>query len=326
MAPLNSQQETDLIKRLDILLTQVSTVEWTEEEISNLANALKTFLKFSDLGNYVFDTLLFEAQKVVRSFNPFHDTYLKISKLLVAINNNELLNAFQTFLIKYHKPTYFLVLLQEMIKSNTNVDAAKKLFLSSLSSQTTEITQKYLETINQTPEDLTKELLSHSFHRPLRNYIGGSLDRQLKNTQIIPIILSNYQGNEADYFLLSETIIVIDEQYIDVLMNNNHTIGKCIDQFSNYILNREHINITIICSFGRYLEQHYPEKLSDFEDMFLSKCPAWLLTTYAIRFVGSNKRKVLSCLIEVSKVDFRQDYLMQFIKKFPQYQNLLPML
>ena len=60
--------------------------------------------------------------------------------------------------------------------------------------------------------------------------------------------------------------------------------------------------------------------------MFLSKCPAWSLTAYATDFTGSNKRKILSRLIEIAKVDFREDYLMQFINKFPQYKNLLPML
>ena len=145
MVPLNSQQETDLVKRLDILLTQISTAEWTEEEISNLANALKTFLKFPDLGYYVFNNLLLEAKKVVQLVSPFHKTYLKISKFLVAINNEELLNAFQTSLIKNQKPDHFLALLQEMIAANINIESTKKLFLSSLSSQTFTIVKKYLK-------------------------------------------------------------------------------------------------------------------------------------------------------------------------------------
>jgi hypothetical protein len=323
-----AETETNFIKDIDDLISGIGHLNLSDEDYLNLNNALLTFLKFTDLKGYLIDALFQESKKLSK-FNDY--SFLKISKVIIRLGDTELLHALQTYLISQKLVERFLILLQQMVKQRADTTNAERLFMSVISIDQVSILliEKYLQILSKDNIDFVKDLLKEKYYYGLQYYLKTMRVREEKQLQhhIIPTILQNFDGDISFYLALAMDIIGVDDRHAEQLINTNNPIIKnCQKELFEAVIDHRLNEFKVVKNYSTYLYRTSTELLADFEDCYCQKMPTYSLLYYGTSIYFSDKRKILSRLLELKNIDGDNRYVMDFIKNFPQYKQLLPML
>jgi hypothetical protein len=189
--------------------------------------------------------------------------------------------------------------------------------------------KKFLLIIEKDSAYLTFALLDHKLFPSLRSYIRRLDSKELENI-VVPIIVKNYRCRYSitesmdkwKYFHLILETLLVSEKIIRPLLLDCPEIGDCQDAFTHFLLSEHSYSLTAVKNYLGYLAEHNPQALSPFEDKLLETDKEHLIRQYALHLPLNNKRKILRLLISSKQ----EDTLVEFIKKYPEFESLLPML
>lgn len=326
-----SQLEVDFTKKIDFIINELVRSDFPENDIVIFTETVRTFLKFIDLRQYVLTVLYDKVQEIFHRIKPSDTTkaasYRKLLRVILNINDEELTDALETFLAKDKDPSYFLVFLEEEIKCGKDITNSINLFTSlmGIHQYELEVINKFLDIIGKDHRFLVEQLLHSKIFVTLRRYlqqIGEKSPSLLE--EVVPIIITQYDGDVTHYMGIVTEIMLPNNDYTHNLLN----YGKfhCVDLFGTFLINNFIRSTILIQRMNDYLWEYHPEKVDGFESAFLEKAESHILLTYAIQVEKSNKRKILKRLVQMRDQARDEKNLVEFIKHFPEYKALLPML
>jgi hypothetical protein len=322
--------EVGFAEQIGRVIDKLVYAEFSEEETLTFINSLKTFLKFDDLKDYILDALFDKIKEVAKLIKP-HDqvrfsSFRKLIKILLTFTDQETLGALQTFLVRDNLSDHFFVLLEEMVVKEVNTKEAEGLFISliGLHDISLKLINRFLKILNKDAAYLAIHLLQNSNYLGLRRFISqlGSEHGEELEQLVVPVILQHYIGDRTHYLGLTLEVVCVAPQLTHTLLHDASAIGLCEKAFSDYLITNHVSNIVAIKNFLLYLQQYNPQNFIAFEDAFLRTARVDLILQYALQTTFSNKRKILRRLVECK----HEATLVEFIKNFPEYDALLPML
>lgn len=321
--------EAGFAREISNVIDSLAYYGMSDEKLFAFENALNTFLKFEDIKEFVLDSLFEKAKEVAKIIKP-HDkerflSFRKIMRLILKFGDQDSVNIFSTFLLTDKLPSHFFVLLEEMVARKVEYKEAEKSFLSLIPTQEydREIVERYLQIIGKDVSYLTQRLLQSSIYISVNRFIRIATSEQLRD-HVVPTILTHYTGDRTHYLGIVAEIMQLTNEFSPTLLKEHQHIGLCEEAFAKYATDYSWYNIKLIKNFAIYLQEHNPQTWPKFEDYFLEyiKGQTDILIKYAEEVPNANKRKVLIRLIEAKN----ETKLVEFIKKFPSFASLLPML
>lgn len=321
--------ETRFAREISRVIDTLAYSGMSDENFSAFENSLTTFIKFDDIGFFVLDSLFEKAREVAKIIKP-HDkerflSFRKIMRLILKFGDPDSINIFSTFLLTNKLPFHFFVLLEEMIAQGKEYKESEKSFLPLISVQeyNREVVERYLEIIGKDISYLTERLLNSSIYISMERFIRIATPEQIRQ-HIVPSLMAHYTGDRTHYLRLVSEIMQLTTEFSPVLLQEHKHIGPCEDPFIQYVTSTIYHNLKLIKNFAIYLQEHNPKVWTRFENNYIDwvKNQGKILIQYAEVVPNANKRKVLIALIDSKN----ERWVVEFIKKFPAFSSLLPML
>jgi hypothetical protein len=312
--------ECEFAKQIGTVVDQLVSSDFSEDDTLTFMSSVKTFLKFEDLKDYITD-VLFEKTKTVANApsEPYteYKRFRKLIQVIVSISEDSLIEALATFFLKGEDPLYYFILLEEMVRKKHNTEVVEYIFLSLIFAGYYDLNRiiKFLEILGKNSAYLTSLLLNNKLYPSLRRYVSLLSVKELEET-VVPIIIKDYDDVQEKYLGLVLEALCISEKVIRPLLAN------CEDAFTEFLLSGHAYNTPALKNYLGYLAEHNPQAIFAFEDKLLQTDKEYLIRQYALHLPLNNKRKILRLLI-TSK---QETTLVEFIKKYPEFESLLPML
>jgi len=325
-----AELEVQCIKKLDFIIDEMVKTDFTERDIETFTETVRTFLRFFDLRQYVLTALYDKAQQLFNLVRPNDQTsgssYRKFLSILLQINDEELTDALETFLAKDKDPAYFLVLVEEEVRKGMDFSRALNLFVSLMEVHHYDLDtiNAFLKIIGQDHKFFITYMLEHKFHIHIRRYLQqvGEKDKTLLD-DIVPIIMARYDGGTDLYLGYVLEVMLVTNDHTHNLLNFGRV--PCYTGFLVYLLAWQTKSLKLINNMYYYIREYKAEELDQFESDFLNCADSDSVLSYALEVPTSNKRKVLKRLVDRQEAKDEKN-LVEFIKHFPEYRALLPML
>ena len=243
--------------------------------------------------------------------------FRQLIQVIVSISESSLIEALATFFLKGNDPSYYFILLEEMVKKKCNTDVVEHIFLSLISASGYDLIRitEFLKILGKNSSYLTSALLNSKLYPSLRRYIS-LLDRKELQDTVIPLIVKDYDGVPEKYLGIVLEALCISEKVIRPLLINYE------ERFTEFLLNAHAYNIPALRNYLGYLAEYNPQAIFAFENELLDSDKEYLIRQYALHLPLNNKRKILRILITTKQ----EATLVEFIKKYPEFESLLPML
>lgn len=325
-----AELEVQFTKQLDIVIDGMVQDNFSENDIVIFTDTVKTFLGFFDLRQYVLTSLYDKVQQVYKLVKPDDSksgsSYRKLISILLQINDEELTDALETFLAKDKDPNYFLIMLEEEARKGQDLSRSISLFISLLNIHQYDLAtiDKFLDIIDQDHKYLVTYMLENRFYDSIRKYLQliGEKNKHLLD-DVVPIIIARYDGGVEHYLGYVMEVMLVTNEHTHNLLN----YGKipCYTGFLVYLLSWQNKSIKLIKNMYHYIQEYKPEELDQFESDFLNCSESDAILQFALQVATSNKRKILKRLVERREAKDEKN-LVEFIKHFPEYRALLPML
>lgn len=331
-----TELEVNFAEKLDAIIDQLVYSNFSDEDTATFSTTLKTFLKFDDIKEYILDLLYSKVVEVSKIIKP-HDqarfaSFRKLVSIILDINDDLLIDSLETYLARNRKEDHFFIFLEEKVKKGIPYEKTEKVFIELMGLNQFNIgaVGKYLEIIGKDKYYIIKRLSSKEYaknHITLRRYINELMQESVKNendnsfaTQVIPALLKEYEGDIIHYLETVRDIIVFKSEFTYTLLHDGGF--NCHETFWKFVVAHYSYNVKLIKSFSDYLEKYFPDQLSSFEDDYLNVADCSHLVDYAVNVSTSSKRKVLRQIVKQKC----EAHLISFIRYFPEYRSLLPLL
>jgi hypothetical protein len=328
-----TQLEIEFAEKLDFVIHQLIYYNFSDEDIVVFTETVKTFMAYVDLKQFIIDVLydkVCEASKIIKP----HDmsrflSYRKLIRVILDLGDNELIEQLETHLAKHNHPDHFFVFLEEKIARGINTDSSETIFIELIylnREAQIKVINKFLRLIDKDPSYFLKKLLvtklDRSWNFSVKRYISEVIANEPETLEnhIIPTLIQHYDNGLEHYLSIIVEIISITDKFTRSLIDDNK--WKCQAALWSQIINGLTFNTKLVKHFCLYLKDHYPDKVEEFEDSFLDNADPDHIVKYAIEVSFSKKRKILRKLIELKS----EKWLVEFIKNFPEYKSLLPLL
>jgi midasin (ATPase involved in ribosome maturation) len=327
-----SRLETMFAKECQTAIDILAYQGMSEEQYLSFETSLNTFFKYDDLKDFITESLIKKTKEVARRFKPSEPeswlSFRRLAKLIVKFGDRESLSITSSFLLTGKLPFHFFVLLEEIVEGGLETHEYQKIFESLIVTHQydLDIINQYMKIVQQDSYGLTKRLLQNSNYGGLVRYIRSlSMDagrKKILQEQVAPSILENFTGDRTHYMGITMSITECGTDCVKELLHDSNQFKDCEEFFGKYLTSNHSSNLPVIKNFISYLEINNPKSIPSVEEAFLQRAGIHILIQYALQVPTSNKRKVLMRLIELGD----EDYVVEFIKKFPNFRSLMPML
>jgi hypothetical protein len=323
--------ETLFIDKFELIVNNLVLENFSENDIIVFANTIKTFLKFYDIRQYVMMALytkIKDLYNAATNLSQDHNSYRKLIKVILSINDYELTDVIETYLGKNKDPNLFLIFMEEKISKNLDTSNLEKMFISffSIHQYSYENINKFLSLSKKDPIWLASILLAQNQNVSIRNYIRklNEYDRGTLN-KVVDLILNHKFQDTNEYVNIVVDFMLIDNAYTYQLLNNSLLNKIDFSIIKRYVLSNYRYNVELMCNICEYLSSISVKEMESFEQSFLECTDGTLIIRYAIKNKLSNKRHCLQQLVKI-RDSRNEDNLVAFINMFPEYKSLLPML
>jgi hypothetical protein len=268
--------------------------------------------------------------------------------ILLSLNDQDLTNAMQTFFAKDRNADKFFILVEEKIKRKLETKSCEKLFFSLLHTHNYDrlVIGKFLKIINQDEGYVITSLAELNAQAPLLKYVMEiSKYQEYSIPNIMAALIDSYQSGRvftSQYLVVMSEIIARSKSFAkELLHGHNRSTGIFLksqniqEKFENYIVSSKtrymfnmpvghasYLELDLIRNYCFYLHENEPGNLDQFENRLLNTANVELVYQFGMHVPLSNPRKVLKKLVEFKN----ESYLVSFIKQFPEFNSLLPML
>lgn len=329
-----AQLEVQFARQIDYVIDQLMYSEFSDDDVDTFTETVKTFLKFLDLKQYILDALYDKVKEasttILKHDLRQHDTYRKILRVIVRVNDQDLTDALETFFLKDKKIDSFFFMLEEKKHAGISTEKAEKLFYSALNTYyetNLEVVNRFLAIVGKTKSDMVRELMDtrRAVHNALARFVAACLDdKESLEQQVIPVLAHEFEGSQEHYMNLIRFIVAQHSVFIEELFKNKKFELKA---FSRFIIDNHPSETLLVANYCEHLAAKYPEEFQRFENAYLQVAKPEYLVAYARYTPASNKRLVLKRLVELMGIDSRNEkHLVDLITSFPEYRPLLPML
>lgn len=323
--------EIQFTKHIDFVINELMENDFSEHDIGVFTDTVKTFLKFFDLKKYLLTALNDKVLSVSTLIHPndkeSKSAFRKLLSVIIKINDDGLIDSLETFFAKDQDPECFFTLLEEEVRQGANISRSIDLFISLIRIHRYDIwiINKFLNIIGQEHKFLITSLLEKKLYETIRHYLQqiGEKEKSLFE-EVVPVIIARFNGPLDDYFNFLLEIIVETNDHTHNLLNYGYL--PCQDSFTNFVLSYHHRSLKLIKNIYSYIQEYKLDQLDRFETDFLNCADSDIILAYALEVASSNKRRILKRLSERRDQAKDEKILVEFIKHFPEYRALLPML
>lgn len=319
--------EIEFCNKLHVAIDQLIRNDFPEEDVLNFIKSVKTFLQYKDIKEYVKSVLYDKAREISNIFlvidKGFFFSYRKFISILLSLNDTEVQEMLETNFAKEAKLKNFFILIEEEIKQNKDISNCENLFLSlmTLHSYTAKTIDEFAIAIQKDRAYILKKLIENQSFSTVKKYIEELIISDFESIHtIVPIVIERCYHMSSHYMDLCKIIITHSSIYTEQLLSA--PIMRVA--FQNLILDHHHDNNVLIKNYALFLLNKNTKQFAKFEELFLEVASSTSMVEFATEIPFSNKRLILQRLVDLKNVD--EESLVVFIKKFPEYKNLLPML
>ena len=319
--------EVEFFRNLDKTTDLLVRSDFPEEEVESFIKVIKVFLGFHDIRNYVVSSLHDKSKEISKRYLNWNKglqySLRKFVDILIQLDDPEVIEMLETNFLKEKTSDNFFVLIEEKVKLGKDISNCEKMFLSSMAYNSRvdlPTVNKFLEITQRTPTFFVEQLINNKSHTAIRKYISEIVILEPSQLSIlVPTIIDKYdEKTHSNYLELARIIIRHDVSFTDNLLSTSDLRVL----FEKYVLMSSTADIPLISNYCNYLHSKNQDWFGVFEKDFLEAAASSDILRYAIGVSFSSKRLVLRRLVEIKN----ETNLVEFIKKFPEYQNLLPML
>ena len=327
-----TQLEIEFAKKIDLIVDQLIYSNFSDEDIVVFTNSVKTFMGYVDLKQFIIDLLYDKVCEAAKIIKP-HDqarflSYRRLTGIILDLGDQELIESLETYLAKHKCPDHFFVFIEEKRARGLSTEHSELVFIDLIHTQEVQlkIINKFLSVIQKDHSYLIRHLLSSNLDKmwshSLTRFISELLTHEPESIgiHVVPTLVQYHNSNIEHYLSIISSIITHTPEHTRSLLEDSK--WKCNLQLWAHIINGYTFNTSLVKNYCLYLEQYLPDKLEEFENEFLENADPDHIVNYALQIASSKKRKVLRRLIELKS----ERWLVVFIKNFPEYKSLLPML
>lgn len=321
--------EIEFAKNLDQVIGELLDSQFSSEDIDSFVKAVKTFLKFDDLRHFVTD-ILYDRVSEISKLMAFQDaerffSLRKMIGIILDLGDDDLIDSLETYLACDHKFDHFFIFLEEKVKRGIDTSRSEKVFIE-LSLPDLAVINRFLKIVNKDESYIIREMMNPKIiankKQNLHIYISVLIKDNPYNIEkyIVPTLVAHYNADLRNYMELIKDIIAETPKFTNELLNDGY--HKCFSQFFAHIIAYYTDHTELVKNFCLYLKEYHTGTFEEFENLFVLMANSHSILTYSINVPFSTKRKVLRQLVELKD----EKSLVEFIKNFPEYKSLLPML
>ena len=322
--------EVEFCNKLHHAIDQLIRHDFIEEDVKQFIKSVKTFLTYPDIKDYVKSALYDKAHDLSKIFlvidKGLYYSYKKFIAILISIDDPEVIEMLETNFAKEKKLDNFFLWIEEKRNQNKDISNCENLFLSlmTLHNFRLEYVDRFIIAIKKDRPYVVSKLIETKSYSTLRKYLEELAIFDIESFKpLIPVVIEKYDDRLGTHYLdLVKTIITYCNDFTDkLLMTRNWNLRRI---FEKHILSNSTRSEELIKNYSNYLSSKSPNWLATFEKSFLETALSEDIVNFANNVPQSNKRLVLQRLVELKEID--EDSLVVFIRKFPEYENLLPLL
>lgn len=324
---IRNKLEVEFCKNIDTVIDRLLIDDFPKEDVESFIKTVKVFLKYQDLKGYIVDALHDKAVYIAKLHLAVDKglgySYRKFLATLISLDDPEVMEMIETNFLKEKTIDNFLILIEEKLKQQKDISNCENLFVSLLpySYMDLETLNKFLTTTKKDSIFLVEKLLENKSYPALRKYIDEvAAQEPTKLKTLVPILIAKYDKSDSNYLELIRTIINHDVSFINALLFPLPFDLRA--SFEKYILTSSVGNHVLIKNYSNFLLVSNQDWFDSFEREYLNSALSSDIVKYSINVPFSSKRLILRRLVEL-KIE---SSLVEFIKIFPEFRNLLPML
>jgi hypothetical protein len=269
---------------------------------------------------------------VVPSSKEKHSSFRKFIRFLILLDNKDVYDAIETHYVSESNLDSFIIVLEEFVAAGKDTTSLIDTFfyLIDKKSEKIESIEKVLSIINKDLSFVVSKLIEARNFNGLHYFIQLTFkDEQNKEFGIQFATLIKDNKNIFDrfpnntYTWAAAYLLSLNQNSFNVLLDDETDL-----EIRKFIIKNSEIftySIPLIKNYSIFSDDN---NFLTFEKEFIEKNNnAYFLFNYAKSVERSDKRLVLNKLLGLSrKNSSTETYLVEFLKHFPQYKNLLLMI
>lgn len=285
--------------------------------------------KNQNMKKFISDLLADKAQALLDVVSPKEEHFLlrKYFKTLIALDNEDILHSLETHYACDPRIEGFIIFIDELIKANKDVNSYVQTFFSILKINNIPIINidAFLKAIGKDKTYLIQELVSRELFDECAYYINNVLSKDLADAQIITETIKSLRSKIEYEDLYIDFICSIMSYYKEscsLFLDNENIL---LDNIEERLLTSGNLPIpNIVQSVKYYCEfiSHNKERFLNFEKKFLQTQSQYYILRFAKEVEISSKKLILKRLLEFKN----ETYVIEFLKFFPKYGHLLPLI
>lgn len=319
-----SKDEETYILKYEILFSSLIENNFSYINENAFITFIKDSLKNVELKDFIISSLIDKIKIIQKVILPTDKiplyTYNQFVRSLCKLKSYDVINSLESYLIKNNEIESFFILLQEKINYNLDIESTIDSFcyvITKLQYKYSTL-NKFLKIISKDHKFLVSIYLQGGQFFNLKTYITTIATEDVNCLDnIIPIIIDSFQEDDKLYYDLMETILYYTNKYFGQMIKN-----YSVSDFEDNLQLSSGLHYNIAINYCRYLLTINEKAFKTFESDFLNKTTALSVYNYSVNFELADQRQSLLRLLSFED----NSYAILFIKRFPKYKNLMPML
>jgi hypothetical protein len=261
-----------------------------------------------------------------------HSSFRKFIRFLILLDNKDVYDAIETHYVSESNLGPFTIVLEEFIAAGKETTSLIDAFIYLIDKKTEKIesVEKVLSIINKDLSFVVSKLIEARNFNGL-NYLTQIVFKDEQNKEFGIQFASIVKDNKKIFDRFPDNTYTLAAAYLMAL--NQNSFNVLLDDETDLEIRKFIINNNDIFTYSIPLIKNYSifsdeKNFLSFEKEFIEKNDnSYFLLNYAKSVERSDKRLVLNKLLGLSrKNSLTETYLIEFLKHFPQYKNLLLMI
>ena len=325
---VRTRLEVEFCGKLDYIIDLLIREDFPEEEVKTFTETVKFFLTYQDIREFVVSALHDKATELAKVFVVIDKgmvaSFKKFVSILIALDDSEVLEMLETNFAKDKNLNNFFLLVEEERLQGKSTANCEKLFLSLLTLHGMSLQQidSFLTALAQDRVYLATRLIENKSFVALRKYTEEVATNDVAGLkQLIPVFIERYDDKiNSNYMEMIRITVVHDPSFTDAMLAMSKWDLRFL--FEKYILSSSTGNMSLMKNYCQYLADKDSQWFFQFEKQYIETARGTDLVRFATTVPFSSKRAILRKLVEAKE----EESLVEFIKNFSEYRNLLPML
>lgn len=303
----------DIYYNIDLLIKN----NFEDIIVATFIGSIKDSMQYIEVRQYVLNQI---AAKIEELQYDDSNVLKSLINVLVDVDNKEILELLESSLIKSYNLDNFLFLLEKEVALNKDTRNCEAIFitLAMFRNFDFQVFNKFANILKRDHKYISALFLRYNTLNIIINYLHEvGKNNIIIFEDIINFIFANYKPNIRSMYVQIIELITIYSPKLLTKFLYCESYTKSI--FENYIIKSNLISPSIL-NYCTFLKNKDEQLFFEFEKEFIKSSTN--LIQYASIVSFCNKKDILIQLVKLKN----QDDIIEFIKIFPEYSKLIPML